>query len=260
VVPPPEAPDPNADPNLYAGNWSQRPRDVAIFTRWMSDATERKLNWQVISSKATVDDFHDAPVLYLAGNQKLTLPRRRWTRFASTSKRGPALRAGGLRQQGIYRIVHRAGEQMFRCTSSGRLPADHPIYTRQQFLRKNWKKSAQRDGAVERHARADDYAAQRRHRAELAAGDVPGKEETFQVMNGIVLYAVDRAEPEVQGWDARGARRSGERRRGCGAGGARESRWRGWIRGELEPGAGGLATLVGDPSEAAAGSDRRRAS
>jgi hypothetical protein len=53
-------------------NWNQRPRDVAYTTRFVSDALERPLNWQIINlNVATIADLHDAGILYIAGNQPL---------------------------------------------------------------------------------------------------------------------------------------------------------------------------------------------
>ncbi|MEA2734139.1 MAG: hypothetical protein QOE14_590, partial [Humisphaera sp.] len=54
-------------------HWNQRPRDVANLARWTGRQIEREVNWQIVSLDAPVEDFHDAPILYLAGNQKLEL-------------------------------------------------------------------------------------------------------------------------------------------------------------------------------------------
>ena len=52
-------------------HWNQRPRDVANVARWTGRQIERELNWQIVNLDAPVDDLHDAPILYIAGNQKL---------------------------------------------------------------------------------------------------------------------------------------------------------------------------------------------
>jgi hypothetical protein len=197
----PEVPlDPNADPNLYAGNWCQRPRDVALFTRWMTDVTERKLNWQVISNRASVDDFHDAPVLYMAGNQKLALPQ------ATIAKLKQYIEEGGLlfgqadcASKEFTASFIALGKQMFPMYEFRELPADHPIYTRQQFLRKNWKNPPSvlglSNGARELMIILPSADIARNWQM----GTYLGKEETYQVMNGIVLYAVDRQNLKYKG-------------------------------------------------------------
>jgi hypothetical protein len=200
VKPVEEPIDPDADPNLYAGNWSQRPRDVALFTRWMSDATERKLNWQVISSRATVDDFHDAPVLYMAGNQKLALPQ------ATVDKIKQYIEEGGLlfgqsdcSSKEFNESFIALGKRMFPMYEFRELPAEHPIYTRQQFLRKNWKNPPSvlglSNGTRELMITLPNADIARNWQM----GTYLGKEETFQVMNGIVLYAVDRQNLKYKG-------------------------------------------------------------
>ncbi|MDB5321846.1 MAG: hypothetical protein JWN40_3477 [Phycisphaerales bacterium] len=200
VKPPEEPVDPEADPKLFAGNWCQRPRDVALFTRWMSDATERKLNWQVISSRATVDDFHDAPVLYMAGNQKLTLPQTTVDKIKQYIEEGGLLfgQADCASKEFTESFIA-LGKQMFPMYEFRELPADHPIYSRQQFLRKNWKNPpsvmALSNGTRELMITLPSADIARNWQM----GTYLGKEETFQVMNGIVLYAVDRQNLKYKG-------------------------------------------------------------
>src|SRR5690606_32282409 len=52
-------------------HWTQRPRDVANLVHWMGTQIERPLNWQIVNLKVAAADLHDAPILYLAGNQRL---------------------------------------------------------------------------------------------------------------------------------------------------------------------------------------------
>jgi hypothetical protein len=193
AAPPPPLP-------TFAANWCQRPRDVAIFTRWMTEVTERKLNWQIISNRSTIDDLHDAPVLYMAGNQKLALPKD------TVDKLKQYIEEGGLLfghpdcgSKDFTESFIALGKQMFPTYEFRELPADHPIYTRQQFLRKNWKNPpsvlALSNGARELMITIPTADIARNWQM----GTYLGKEETYQVMNGIVLYAVDRQNLRYKG-------------------------------------------------------------
>jgi len=48
--------------------WNQRPRDAANVTRWLGYETEKYLNWQSFGLDRSVDELHDAAMLYIAGN------------------------------------------------------------------------------------------------------------------------------------------------------------------------------------------------
>ena len=51
--------------------WDERPRDIANLAKWVGHENETYLNWQVVNLKVSPEDLHDAPILYLAGNNKL---------------------------------------------------------------------------------------------------------------------------------------------------------------------------------------------
>jgi len=54
-------------------NWNQRPRDAANMTQWISRENEHFLRWQIINLDVPVEDLHDAPIIYIAGNQVIDL-------------------------------------------------------------------------------------------------------------------------------------------------------------------------------------------
>ena len=50
--------------------WDERPRDVANLARWMGKRSiEGFLNWQLVDLKYPVEEFHDAPILYISGKR-----------------------------------------------------------------------------------------------------------------------------------------------------------------------------------------------
>lgn len=54
-------------------DWHQRPRDLANLAEFAGNGLERELHWQIMSADRPVDEWLDAPILYLAGSHALNL-------------------------------------------------------------------------------------------------------------------------------------------------------------------------------------------
>ncbi|MBI5725078.1 MAG: DUF4159 domain-containing protein [Planctomycetes bacterium] len=53
----------------YDGAWNNRPRALANFCRWAENAYEHEVNWQIVTLKSEVGEWHDAPVVLITGSK-----------------------------------------------------------------------------------------------------------------------------------------------------------------------------------------------
>ncbi len=49
--------------------WNQRHRDIANLAAFAGHTLEARLNWQIVNFATPIDTWHDAPILYIAGNR-----------------------------------------------------------------------------------------------------------------------------------------------------------------------------------------------
>jgi len=50
----------------FNGDWDNRSRDMAAATRWLSRTYENSVNWQIVSLGSPLDDWRDAPIMYIS--------------------------------------------------------------------------------------------------------------------------------------------------------------------------------------------------
>lgn len=122
-----------------AANWNLRPRDMANVTRWVEERIERKLNWQAVKlSVASVDDLHDAPLLYLTGKQPVNLNDDDKNKLKQYVEEGGLIIASGDGTSGndpFTTTVRTFGEELFPGHTFRSLDAEsgHILVTGQQF-------------------------------------------------------------------------------------------------------------------------------
>lgn len=176
-------------------NWNQRPRDVANVCRWAGRQQERTLNWQIVNLTQPADDMEDAPVLYIAGNQPLKFSDEEAAKLRQFVEEGGLILAnadcGNARFIDSYKKL---GQKLFPAYEFRTLPADHVIYTGEQFPAKSWKKQpnivGMSNGSRELMlAFVSDDAA----RFWQMHTHAVGHEELHQVMSDIFAYAVEQS-------------------------------------------------------------------
>lgn len=120
-------------------NWNERPRDIANLAAFAGRQAESFLQWQIVNFAAPADDLHDAPILYLSGNLELK------PGFEDARKLKAFVEEGGMilgnadcGRPAFAKSFEALGGALF-----GRrfreLPADHPIFTHEQFPAARWR-------------------------------------------------------------------------------------------------------------------------
>lgn len=120
-------------------NWNQRPRDAANITRWISKQLERELNWQIVNLRGPVEDLHDAPILYIAGNQVLNFtPQDEEKLRLFVQQGGMILGHADCSHVGFASSFKKLGAKLFSPYEFRELPTSHIIFSN-LFDRKKWR-------------------------------------------------------------------------------------------------------------------------
>jgi hypothetical protein len=180
-------------------HWNQRPRDVANLTRWIGKQIERPLNWQIVNLNVSPKDLHDAPILYLSGNQKLELSAEDYQTLKTYIETGGMILANA--DCGDARFAdsfQRLGQGLFPGHEFRELPPDHPIY-RAQFHRERWRNKpsvlALSDGNREVMILIPTSDPARYWQTQA----VGGHDELWQLFANIYLYSVHHRVPTSKG-------------------------------------------------------------
>lgn len=175
------------------GNWNQRPRDIANIVHWISKQIERDLNWQIVSLKAPSRELHDAPMLYLAGNQELKFTPDEETKLREFCENGGILLGNADCGTAAFADSFRKlGTKLFPQYEFRELPPDHPIFTNEQYPRTQWK-APRPVMALSNGVRELMILLPTNDPAKYwQLQEVSGREEAFQLADDIFLYSVDK--------------------------------------------------------------------
>jgi hypothetical protein len=175
------------------GNWNQRPRDAANLVHFVGQETERDLNWQIVNLSAPRAELHDAPILYLAGNQALNFTPDEQSRLKQFCEEGGLILGNAdCGSSDFSQSFRKLGTTLFPDYEFRELPPDHPIFTNEQYRRTDWKTPPSilslSNGVRELMILYPDSDPAKYWQLQ----EVTGREEFFESADDIFLYAVDK--------------------------------------------------------------------
>jgi hypothetical protein len=199
----PAAPSPSPRPTPTAGPrgkgvvepWNQRPRDAANFTHWAMKRSERFLNWQIVNLNVASRDLHDAPVLYIAGSETLNFSKEELAKLKEFVEDGGMLLGNSdCGDAAFSKSFVELGKKLFPHYEFRTLPDNHSIFTDQQFKAGRWQgKKPRLDGLSNGVRELMVLIPQHDPSRWWQNGSYKTKEEMYEVMQNIALYACDKA-------------------------------------------------------------------
>jgi len=120
----------------YEGDWNNRPRDLASLTRWISKTYEKPVNWQIVDVRTPVPEWHDAPILSIAGATAPKFSDADIAKLRAYVQQGGTILsmtecAGRAFQASIRQVYAR----MFPEYKIEEIPATHPLYATPYLLK-----------------------------------------------------------------------------------------------------------------------------
>ncbi len=121
----------------YTGRWNCRPRDLANLTRWLSYTFERPMSWQVVGLNSSLEDWHDAPILYISGAGPCELSEIQIRKLREFVMQGGMILSEAACNSGTFTLdMRKLYKKLFPRRPLKRLDDTHPIYS-MQFLPKH---------------------------------------------------------------------------------------------------------------------------
>ena len=114
----------------YEGRWNSRPRDLANLTRWLAYALEKQVAWQVVGLNSTLEDWHDAPILYISGAGRCELSDEQMRKLRQFVLQGGTIVSESAGNSGTFTLdIRHICRQLFPDWPLKPLGDKHPIYS-----------------------------------------------------------------------------------------------------------------------------------
>jgi hypothetical protein len=184
----------------FPGRWNNRPRDAAAFTSFMRRASERHVNWQVVSIDAAPDEFRQAPMLYLASDRPLVFTSPQKARLKAYIAQG-GLIVGVNEGKGddFSKSLEGLGNELFPSYSFRDLPRDHLAYTANFAVSSDEKLRGMSNGIRELIVLYP--GGDMTWKWQSTGGGISPRNTPYGSLANLWLYMTDRANPHFKGED-----------------------------------------------------------
>jgi len=172
----------------YKGDWNNRPRDLACLTRWISGNFESKVNWQIINTSVPVSEWHDAPILYIAGSKKPAFTDEELTAMEIFVQQGGTIfSVSECRGTAFTRGMNAAYAKMFPNYKIAPCKPDHGLYDAHYRLRGTPRFSTVSNGVrpLAIHTSSDLSLSWQTHKYKT-------KKYDFQAATNVAMYVTDK--------------------------------------------------------------------
>jgi hypothetical protein len=184
----------NADdkPGSAPAHWDQRREDCANFVAWMGKQLEERFNWQSVNLSQPADELHDAPIIFICGDKKLSFAQ------ADKEKLRLFVQQGGMivgnsdcNSMEFARSFRALGSELFPTYEFRKLPKNHPVFSNEQYHAARWRI---RQSVVGLSNGVREFML-------LPASDLSRafqgrnsglRPESYELLDNIILYAVDK--------------------------------------------------------------------
>lgn len=186
----------------FEGRWNNRPRDLAAFIGFMRRATERHINWQIVSIDSTPGELREAPILYAASDRALKLTNEQRQRVRNYIDQGGLLlcvNEGG--EDAFARSVVALAAELFPQYEFRDLPQNHPVYM-SNFETSGWSAPVRglSNGIRELIILIPSGDASAKWQTAGGAYDI--KRTAYAPLANLVFYVTDKSNPRYKGEDA----------------------------------------------------------
>lgn len=115
----------------FAGDWNNRPRDIAHLTAWMGNNTDWRCAWRILGIKDGPVAWRDAPVLYLSGSKDPGFTDAQVKKIRTHACRGGMIFSVTEGKDGGFdEAMRRVYEKAFPRYPLANVPPGHPVYSR----------------------------------------------------------------------------------------------------------------------------------